>query len=120
MSRRSRTGTRARGISLFFVDEFQAFDMATTKSDQCRLCGSCTFGLKRQTRTISSIPFVCERDFPSRLCFSPVDRKYFGREEFTRGDRRTSTSLFRKQVRHLIAEDSNMVGNPLNANSAFL
>ncbi|GBO07253.1 hypothetical protein AVEN_42391-1 [Araneus ventricosus] len=29
MSRRSRTGTRARGISLFFVDEFQAFDMAT-------------------------------------------------------------------------------------------
>ncbi|GBM19377.1 hypothetical protein AVEN_196008-1 [Araneus ventricosus] len=28
MSRRSRTGTRARGISLFFDDEFQAFDMA--------------------------------------------------------------------------------------------
>ncbi|GBL95622.1 hypothetical protein AVEN_24827-1 [Araneus ventricosus] len=38
MSRRSRTGTRARGISLFFVDNFQAFDMATTKSDQCSLC----------------------------------------------------------------------------------
>ncbi|GBO29984.1 hypothetical protein AVEN_155401-1 [Araneus ventricosus] len=32
MSRRSRTGTRARGISLFFVDEFQVFDMANTKS----------------------------------------------------------------------------------------
>ncbi|GBM46859.1 hypothetical protein AVEN_216572-1 [Araneus ventricosus] len=45
MNRRSRTGTRARGISLFFVDEFQAFDMATTKSGQCSLCGSCTFGL---------------------------------------------------------------------------
>ncbi|GBN00728.1 hypothetical protein AVEN_47763-1, partial [Araneus ventricosus] len=30
MSRRSRTGTRIKGISLFFVDEFQAFDMATT------------------------------------------------------------------------------------------
>ncbi|GBM72646.1 hypothetical protein AVEN_117432-1 [Araneus ventricosus] len=44
-SRRSRTGTRVRGISLFFVDEFQAFDMATTKSGQCSLCGSRTFGL---------------------------------------------------------------------------
>ncbi|GBN15519.1 hypothetical protein AVEN_52278-1 [Araneus ventricosus] len=85
MSRRSGTGTRARGRSLFFVDEFQAFDMATTKSGQCSLCGSCTFGLQRQTRTISSIPFVCGRDFPSRICFSPVDRRYFGREEFTFG-----------------------------------
>ncbi|GBM14364.1 hypothetical protein AVEN_55354-1 [Araneus ventricosus] len=47
MSRRSRTGTRARGISFFFVDEFQAFDMATTNSGQCSLCGSCTFGLCR-------------------------------------------------------------------------
>ncbi|GBM11841.1 hypothetical protein AVEN_161790-1 [Araneus ventricosus] len=120
MSRRSRTGTRSRGISLFFVDEFQAFDMATTKSGQCSLCGSCTFGLYRQTRTISSIPFVCGRDFPSRIYFSPVDRRYFGREEFTRGSRRKSTSLFRKQVRHLIAEDSNMGGNSLSANSAFL
>ncbi|GBM73977.1 hypothetical protein AVEN_121788-1 [Araneus ventricosus] len=36
-SRRSRTGRRARGIRLFFVDEFQAFDMATTKSGQCTL-----------------------------------------------------------------------------------
>ncbi|GBN03943.1 hypothetical protein AVEN_215445-1 [Araneus ventricosus] len=35
MSRRSRIGTRARGISLFFVDELQAFDIATTKSGQC-------------------------------------------------------------------------------------
>ncbi|GBN84971.1 hypothetical protein AVEN_26976-1 [Araneus ventricosus] len=42
MSRRSRTGTRASGISLFFVDEFRAFDMATTKSGQCSLCGSIT------------------------------------------------------------------------------
>ncbi|GBN80363.1 hypothetical protein AVEN_131330-1 [Araneus ventricosus] len=119
MSRRSRTGTRARGISLFFFDEFQAFDMATTKSGQCSLCGSCTFGLQRQTSTISSIPLVCGRDFPSRIFFSPVDRKYFGREEFTRDGRRKSTSLFRKQVRHLIAEDSNMGGNPLNVNSDF-
>ncbi|GBM36429.1 hypothetical protein AVEN_234813-1 [Araneus ventricosus] len=39
MSRRSRTGTRARGISLIFVDEFQAFHMATTKSGQCNVCG---------------------------------------------------------------------------------
>ncbi|GBM52751.1 hypothetical protein AVEN_238724-1 [Araneus ventricosus] len=31
VSRRSRTGTRAREISLFFVDKFQIFDMATTK-----------------------------------------------------------------------------------------
>ncbi|GBO44156.1 hypothetical protein AVEN_32456-1 [Araneus ventricosus] len=69
------TGTRTRGISLFFVDEFQAFDMATTKSGQCSLRGSCIFGLYRQTRTISSIPFVCGRDFPSRICFSPVDHR---------------------------------------------
>ncbi|GBO36246.1 hypothetical protein AVEN_242480-1 [Araneus ventricosus] len=45
MSRRSRTGTRARGISLLFVDEFQAFYVATTKSGQCNMCGSCTFGV---------------------------------------------------------------------------
>ncbi|GBM60734.1 hypothetical protein AVEN_147987-1 [Araneus ventricosus] len=63
---------------------------------------------------------VRERDYPSRICFSPVVRKYFRREQFTRGGRRNSTSLFRKQVRHLIAEDSNMGVNPLNANSAFL
>ncbi|GBM14644.1 hypothetical protein AVEN_97164-1 [Araneus ventricosus] len=84
MSRRSRTGTRARGISLFFVDEFQAFDMATTKSGQCSLYGSCTFGL--QTGTISNIPFMYGRDFPSTICFSSVDRRYFGREEFTSSD----------------------------------
>ncbi|GBN77166.1 hypothetical protein AVEN_210419-1 [Araneus ventricosus] len=120
MSRRSRTGTRARGISFFFVDEFQAFDMATTKSGQCSLCRSCTLGLQRQTRTISSIPFVCGRDFQSRICFCPVDRKNFGREEFTRGGRRKSTPFFGKLVLHLIAEDSNIGGNPLNANSAFL
>ncbi|GBN42075.1 hypothetical protein AVEN_225674-1 [Araneus ventricosus] len=94
--------------------------MVTTKPGQSSLCGSCTFGLYRQIRTISSIPFVCGRDFLSRNCFSPVDRRYFGREEFTRGGRKKSTSLFRKQVRHLIAEDSNMGGNSLQANSAFL
>ncbi|GBO08774.1 hypothetical protein AVEN_95796-1 [Araneus ventricosus] len=56
---------------------------------------------------VPGIPIICGRMFPSGICFSLVNRKNFGREEFTRGCRRKSTSLFRKHVCLLIAKYSN-------------
>ncbi|GBM64490.1 hypothetical protein AVEN_107661-1 [Araneus ventricosus] len=57
-------------------------------------------------------------DFPSRICIALWIEDISDAKSSP--EAAEGRSLFRKQVRHLIAEDSNMGGNPLNANSAFL